>query len=288
MSDAFRLITTPEGVTVPFTVASAGERIGAFVIDLLLIITTVIAIWIAGVLGAFGGLGNITLSLALLAQFILGNFYFILTELWWDGRTVGKRIVGLRVITRKGGPLTAESIFARNLTRDLEFFLPMTALLAPRALFPSGPGWGILLAIGWLFVFLVLPLFNRDRLRVGDILGGTLVVRAPASVLLPDLASTPAGSPASASVFHFSEEALDIYGIHELQTLEDLLRRYEQGRLDFYVLEQVCDRIKRKIDWPADRWEVPVLEFLQEFYRAQRARLERKMLFGNRQERKTH
>lgn len=281
-----RLITTPEGITLPFAVASAGDRIGAFFIDLLIIVASTVAVGMLAIMSLFSGMGELGMSVALLFSFFMRNFYFILCELHWGGRTVGKRVVGLRVINRNGGPLSAEAVFARNLTRDLEFFLPLTVLFAPRALLGDSPVWAALLASGWLLVFLVFPLFSKDRLRVGDIIGGTLVVRTPASLLLPDLATSTNGETAGIGRFGFTQEQLDIYGIHELQTLEDLLRRYDEGTLDFAVLHQVCEKIKRKIDWPRDRWQVPVLEFLQEFYRAQRARLERKMLFGKRQERK--
>jgi len=123
------------------------------------------------------------------------------------------------------------------------------------------------------------------------------VVKAPKAVLLDDLAARPApargarsktAEPASEpeEEFPFTREQLDIYGIHELQVLEDLLRRDDQGVLDGRILEEVCDKIKTKIGWPQDRWNVQPRRFLDAFYRAQRARLEQKMLFGQRQERK--
>ncbi len=154
--------------------------------------------------------------------------------------------MGLRVIARDGGPLTAEAVFARNLMRDLEFYLPVLALLAPQAMLPSAPGWGQLLAAVWLLVFALMPLFNHDRLRCGDLVAGTLVVRAPAAVLLSDLAAARPEAARLQTAAHrpsepppppreeltFTREQLDIYGIHELQVLEDLLSRQDQGTLD--------------------------------------------------------
>jgi hypothetical protein len=57
------------------------------------------------------------------------------------------------------------------------------------------------------------------------------------------------------------------------------------------MLEEVAQRIKTKIGWAREPgagtvWEVPAPPFLQAFYRAQRARLEQKLLFGQRQEEK--
>ncbi|HYO14325.1 MAG TPA: RDD family protein [Thermoanaerobaculia bacterium] len=285
-------IRTPEGLSLPFTVAPVGDRLGAFLIDLLLIVLGSVLVWVLAVLATAVGAGELGLSFALLVSFFLWNFYFIACEVHWGGTTVGKRKLGLRVISRSGGPLTAEAIFARNLMRNLELYLPLPVLLAPESFFPGAPGWAGLLAGTWVLVFAFMPLFNRDRLRCGDMVAGTLVVRAPASVLLPDLATRPASvlpqhrAAAPAEAFTFTREQLDIYGIHELQVLEDLLRRDEQGTLDGGVLAEVCEKIKIKIGWPYDEWQVPVVPFLQAFYRAQRALLEQKMLFGQRREKK--
>jgi uncharacterized RDD family membrane protein YckC len=293
-------VRTPEGLSLPFVVAPAGDRAAAFLFDMLVIVLATILVWVIAGFSLAAGIGNLGVSFALLAGFLLWNFYFIWFEVHRAGLTFGKKRVGLRVIARDGGPLTAEAVFARNLMRNLEFYLPALVLLAPEALLPSAPGWGQLLAAVWLLVFALMPLFNHDRLRCGDLVAGTLVVKAPAAVLLSDLAAArpeaarPARrlseptSPASPpkEEFPFTREQLDIYGIHELQVLEDLLRRQDQGTLDSLILEDVCEKIKTKIGWPRERWNVPVRPFLDAFYRAQRGVLEKKMLFGQRRERK--
>jgi hypothetical protein len=129
-----------------------------------------------------------------------------------------------------------------------------------------------------------MPLFNQDRLRCGDMIAGTLVVRAPVPVLLPDLADA---RPRQQQEIAFTREQLDIYGIHELQVLEDLLHRAAEGTLDSRILEDVGEKIKRKVDWPQERWNVPTRAFLEAFYAAQRGRLEQRLLFGERRERKS-
>jgi uncharacterized RDD family membrane protein YckC len=289
-------VTTPEGIALPFIVASVGDRLTAFIIDFsIIVLGSILGTMLTAFIVAIGA-EEAGVSLALLIGFLLWNFYFVFCEVQWGGTTIGKRKVGLRVISRDGGPLTAEAIFARNLMRNLELYLPLGALAAPSALFPGAPGWGAFLAIAWLLVFLFMPLFNKDRLRCGDMVAGTLVVRAPKTVLLPDLAERSVqtravatgrvAAPSPAEEYPFTREQLDIYGIHELQVLEDLLRRDEQGTLDPVVLEEVAEKIKVKISWPFERWHVPARPFLQAFYRAQRALLEQKMLFGQRRERK--
>lgn len=285
----FRL-RTPEGVTLPFEVASASSRFAALVLDFGLIVAATIAVWVAAMVAAAVGLPQLSLPIAALAHFLLWNFYFVALEARWSGATIGKRALGLRVVARDGGPLSTEAVIARNLMRNLELNLPLVALLAPGSISPNAPGWTKLLAVAWILVFAFMPLFGKDRLRCGDMVAGTLVVKAPKAVLLPDLADRPPPAPSSAErrpdEITFTREQLDIYGIHELQVLEDLLHRDNQGTLDGFVLEEVAEKIKRKIGWPEERWTVPLRPFLESFYRAQRAQLEQRMLFGQRRERK--
>ena len=301
-SERIHRVPTPEGISLPFVVAAVGDRAAAFLVDLMIIIGCTVVILLVTLLGEAVGLKGLGTSLALIALFLLWNFYFVYFEIRWGGTTPGKRKMGVRVISRDGGPLTAQAVFARNLMRILELNLPLIALLAPQALLPEAPGWGRLLAVAWVVVFALVPFFNQDRLRCGDLVAGTLVVKVPKAVLLGDLADRaavrpvpprqragvvmPPPLPTPAEEFPFTREQVDIYGIHELQVLEDLLRRDDQGTLDSRVLEEVCDKIKVKIGWPAERWQVPVRPFLQAFYRAQRAALEQRMLFGQRRERK--
>jgi len=299
-------VLTPEGLSLPFVVGSAGDRISAFLFDTLLIFLVSLVFWVLAVISASLGLKELGISFALLAGFLLWNFYFIYFEAHRGGVTFGKRKAELRVISRDGGPLTAEAVVARNLMRNLEFQMPLLVLLAPDQMLPEAPAWGRLIAAVWFMVFALMPLFNKDRLRCGDLVAGTLVVKAPAAVLLSDLAEratvrrpasprdsprdkagpAPAPEASPAEEFAFTREQLDIYGIHELQVLEDLLRRQDEGTLDGVILEDVCEKIKTKIGWPREHWNMPVRPFLNAFYRAQRGALEKKMLFGKRQERK--
>jgi uncharacterized RDD family membrane protein YckC len=301
-------VLTPEGVALPFVVGSAGDRATAFLLDLLVIVTGTILVWILAGLVSMIGMGQLGMTFAVLVAFLLWNFYFVFSEVHRGGTTFGKRRAGLRVIARGGGPLTAEAVFARNLMRNLEFFLPLVALLSGGSgILPDAPGWGRMLTFVWLLVFALMPLFNRDRLRCGDLVAGTLVVKAPTAVLLDDLADRgpdrgpnrgerplrrDAGKPAAPAAaaadpeFTFTREQLDIYGVHELQVLEDLLRRDDLGTLDGRILDEVAEKIKLKIAWPRERWQVPPRRFLDAFYRAQRGLLEQKLLFGQRRERK--
>ncbi|MDR3513411.1 MAG: RDD family protein [Caulobacteraceae bacterium] len=269
-----RELVTPEGVDLEVRLADASERAGAFLIDLVIMGVAMIALTIlVGVAAAATHNktgGSIMIVALLLIWFLLRNFYFVAFELTPRGATPGKRLLGLRVASRNGGRLTADAIFARNAMRELEVYLPATFLFA-RA---SGvDAWIILLGIAWCAVFVFMPLFNRDKLRAGDIVAGTWVLKAPRRKLAPDMAVK---AHAAAKGVAFTQRELDTYGVKELQVLEEVLRRYEPR-----TLKAVAERIRTKIGRPAD----PQLSdgaFLDAYYVALRGRLEHRLLFGRR------
>lgn len=278
-----REVVTPEGVPLRFELARIGDRAVAFALDCALLLTLCIGLFVVTVFSTLltRGLG---LALGLLAFFLLRSFYFTWFECRATGATPGKRAVGLRVIDAHGGMLTPEAVFTRNFMREIELFVPLVAFLAPEALLPDVPGWARALALLWLFLFALLPFFNRDRLRVGDLVAGTLVVKAPKAHLREDLAAAPKPVTGArpAPQYAFTSEQLDLYGIRELGVLEGLLR--PEGR-NYAALDAVAAKIQAKIGWRATG-PTDSEAFLQAFYTAQRARLEQRLLLGERRESK--
>lgn len=285
-------ILTPEGVELRVEIAERGERAGAFLIDLLFVGAAVVAI-IIGTIYLIRVLSAYALAVGLIAFFLVRTFYFLFFELVWRGRTPGKRLINLRVIDRVGGPLRPSAVVVRNLVRELEVFLPISLMMIPA---DYGDAALIKLLMGiWVAIFVLMPLFNRQGLRVGDMVAGTLVVALPKAVLLPDLvdkAAAPRGAAAIAHTgaagreYNFTPAHLSHYGIYELQTLEAVLRRTDDHAPA--TRREIAERVRKKIGWKdeAGAWDLKydsmVLEFLQAFYVAQRAHLERKMLFGKR------
>jgi uncharacterized RDD family membrane protein YckC len=220
-------------------------------------------------------LSSLMLIVWLLGFFLLRNGYFVLFEFTPRAATPGKRILGLRVAARDGGRLTAEAVFARNAMREIEVFLPLSFLLASGigAVDPIG-GWLVLLGLLWTGGFALFPLFNRDRLRVGDFVAGTWVVKSPREKLSIDLLD--AQQAAAAGRFAFTAEQAGAYGIKELHVLEDVLRRK-----DAKTMAAVADRIRHKIGWRKTDGEANDA-FLAAYYGALRGRLETRLLFGHR------
>jgi len=289
VSDRDRVMVTPEGIALPLTVASRGARAGALLLDLmfigmLMIATTLILIWIAGgTLGLLSHAGDPTplgraleflFVLWVTAMFLFRNAWFLFFELGPRGATPGKRITGIRIAARGGGRLTAEMVIARNLLRDIELFLPLVFLMS--ASDGGDMGAAGIAATAWFLVFALFPLFNRDRLRAGDLIAGSWVVEAPGRKLPPTLSMRSAAAAETlAPAYTFSEAELAVYGEYELQTLERILR---EGRGD--ALAAVHAAIAAKIGREPDAGEERA--FLDAYYTQLRARLEAGMRMGRR------
>ncbi len=263
----WRSLVTPEGVDLGLRLAGAGERTAAFLIDSVMVLAGV-AVLTFSVFLAVRASGTVGVPgiLWLLGYFLLRNFYFVLFELRPRAATPGKRALGLRVVSRAGGRLTADAVLARNVMRELEIFLPLSLLLAEAGGLDT---WVVLAGLVWTGLFTLFPLFNRDRMRAGDLVAGTWVVRVPRRVLLPDLAAQSSGAALS-----FTRRHVDAYGVRELQLLEQVLRARDPA-----TMAAVAERIRRRIGWTGREEDGPLLDG---YYGALRNRLERRLLFGHR------
>ena len=272
---ARRALSTPEGVPLEIQIPGHGERMSAFLLDVLFMGAGVFCLYLVLVFLFFSGspwlIGR---TVILFLAFVVRNLYFLHFELAWQGRTPGKKICGLRVISRRGGELSPGAVNARNLTREVEFFLTLSLV------FGLGMGnlWGNLALLGWVLCISAVPLFNRDHLRAGDLLGGTRVIAMPRRTLSGDLAERENGP--GTREFVFTHEQLGIYGAFELQVLEEVLRR-SQGPGNDALLAEVCLKIRHKIGWKETLPPGSERRFLTDFYAAERAELERGQLMGH-------
>lgn len=279
-------ILPPEGVPLRFQVAPLGSRFGAQIIDIIITVLGLAALMIflfttdlVDPLAMF--------SVGVLLFFLIRVPYYAMSEMIWNGQTIGKKICRIRVISGTGRSLTAHQIVARNLMREVEVFAPGTVLLStPESLFE-----GVIAAL-WVAGLLAVPMLNKRNQRLGDIIANTFVIDRPVALLYPDIAlEKPADSEAQ---YEFFPNQLDLYGAYELQVLAELLQdKPEFGTKIGSVqraanLRPVGTRIRQKIEYSYPVASQDEEAFLKAFYRAQRAYLEQKKLFGDSRADKFH
>lgn len=270
-SKRVRRFVTPEGVDLRLEIASAGSRLAALMIDYVILAAVVFVVMLVlGVTSLTDDLEGSTSILAMLFWFLINNFWFAMFELGPRAATPGKRLVGIRVVARDGGQLTVAAVIARNLVRQMEFTLPLMFML-------DGTGDNVsqaaqIFGLMWTLGLGFFLLFNRDRMRLGDIIGGTWVVLAKRRSIAVDMASAPLADTPGAPVFTDAE--LSVYGVYELQELERVLRNNDRDAV-IAVADAIRGKIGRQL-LEDDRL------FLISYYRQLKARQERNLLFGKR------
>jgi uncharacterized RDD family membrane protein YckC len=155
------IIKTPEGIEFSLLLAGPITRFLAWAIDM----ATVMAI-IAVLNVVFALLGILSRDLAMAANiigfFIVSIGYGILTEWYWQGQTLGKRLLRLRVMDEQGLRLQFSQVVIRNLLRFIDS-LPALYLVGGLAC-----------------------LVNKRAQRLGDFAANTVVVWSP-RIAEPDL-----------------------------------------------------------------------------------------------------
>jgi uncharacterized RDD family membrane protein YckC len=154
-------ITTPEQVTITLPLAGVGTRMLAALLDALIIVATVLfAFFAIALLGSIIALqphslaaGSVLGAFTLLFVFGFVFAYYAGLEMLWDGQTVGKRALKLRVLRDNGTSVDAAAVLARTVVRLVDF-----------------------LPVGYLVGLVSMVVDGRAR-RLGDIVGGTIVVR---------------------------------------------------------------------------------------------------------------
>jgi uncharacterized RDD family membrane protein YckC len=282
-------ILSPEGVPLTLRIAGVGVRMAAQLTDILITVTASSCILI--LLGILELTEPQTLfAIGMMLFFVTRVPYYVVTELVWNGQTLGKRLMKIKVVSHDGRSLGTYAVVLRNLMKEAEIFLPGTLVLSLDATSPVVS----LIALAWVLMAFLVPLLNPHRQRLGDILAGTQVIHLPQPVLLKDLARDAPVVREARSKITFLAHQLDHYGAFELQTLEGLLRAEDrQMSPEAYANQrktqaEIIEKIRRKIGYadpvPPDDHSV----FLKAFYTAQRAHLEQRQLFGDRRANKHH
>lgn len=183
-------VSTAEHVRVSYPIAGIGNRFVAAFIDAGLQTLLVASYLVAVFAGTQSGLLPETeaavytyLAVAVLGLFLLVWGYHVAFESLWNGQTPGKRLVGIRVIADDGAPVGAFAVVVRNLVRIIDF-LP----------FPYALG---------VLVMLITP----KGQRIGDLVAGTIVVKARAERNFQSLRTRAAGATAPLTVRALPGEA---------------------------------------------------------------------------------
>ncbi len=147
-------IQTTQNVRIDYDLAKTGSRIGSFLIDaaIFLIGFNLLVMLFAAILSS-----TTTEVLLVYGNLFFFLLYYFLMELFNRGQTLGKRIVGIKVIRLDGRDPTPADFITRSV------------FLLPDVIFAAGIPAVLLVASG------------RHKQRLGDIISGTVVIQSAVS-----------------------------------------------------------------------------------------------------------
>jgi uncharacterized RDD family membrane protein YckC len=190
-------ITTAQNIEIDYEVAGLGERIVARIIDFAVFIFILIA---GGVIASYTGtalekvkiLGHVFVGLYFIWLICL-VFYDLLSEIFLNGQSVGKRIMKIKVISLDGARPSLGQYVIRWLFRIVDFLVTFN------------------------LAALVSVIFTKNKQRIGDIAAGTTLVSTKARTDVSQVAFTPVSSdyvPVFNEVNQLADH--DIVLIHEV------------------------------------------------------------------------
>ncbi|MBI3395564.1 MAG: RDD family protein [Spirochaetia bacterium] len=169
MLDTVYEVSVPEYVVFRFRTAGPAARFLAVLVDhlaiLALIAMSLVLFGILSITAIFVGkdASGVAVFILFIMFFLIYWFYFFVFEWLNRGRTPGKMLLGLRVVSEDGTSLDVIQVMIRNLLRVADMF-PFVF-------------------VGWLFFLpsygtgFVALLSGPGFRRLGDLAAGTLVVR---------------------------------------------------------------------------------------------------------------
>jgi len=161
------VVDSATGVDVSLPIAGPGARALAFVVDWHIRLVLLFAWYLTAAVLYNGGLNiappfepDVVWFVAVVvppaAIFLL---YHVVLEIAMHGRTPGKRMAGIRIVTRQGNTPSVGALVTRNIFRLID-------------------GFPLVYSVG-----LISTMLTRDHVRIGDLAAGTLLVYDRADTL---------------------------------------------------------------------------------------------------------
>jgi uncharacterized RDD family membrane protein YckC len=225
-------IRTPEGIVFSQLLAGPVTRFLAWSLDMACI--SALSSVASAVLGMLGLISfDLARAVTLLFFFVVSIGYGIVTEWYWRGQTVGKRLLRLRVVDAQGLRLSSSQIVIRNLLRAVDMF-PLFYLVGGLAC-----------------------LLTRRAQRLGDLAANTIVIRTP-RIAEPDLDQLMAGKFNSLRAYPHLEARLRqrVTPAEAAIALQALLRRdllEPAARVELF--QEIAEHFRAKAAFPSEATE---------------------------------
>lgn len=179
-------IPTAFNIDLEFEAADLGQRFVAWLIDLAIRIAYMVLVWVVSANSSWSSDTRNVFSFLLITIPI--SLYFLVSEVLLKGQTLGKKAVGLKVVSLIGNTPSFSQHMIRWVFRIFEtpfLFLALIGVIA------SERDAGALIVLMLLMVLspvvpIVAMVRSKYNQRVGDVVAGTIVVNTKTKSSLND------------------------------------------------------------------------------------------------------
>lgn len=155
-------IQTTQNIDIDYNVAGLGERIIARLIDYAIYVAIIILYsWLFRDITSAPVLWHYTLPQLIFFTFY--TFYDLIAEIFFNGQSLGKYIMKIKVVSLDGGRPRIGQYIIRYIFRAVDFVLTI--------------GIGAIVSVA----------LTEQKQRIGDIVAGTTLVRTKTKLVLEDL-----------------------------------------------------------------------------------------------------
>jgi uncharacterized RDD family membrane protein YckC len=173
--------------------------------------------------------------------------YHVVLEITMNGQSVGKKIMGMKVVNENGGRPSVSQFLIRWMIRDIWFLFLLVFGIQAASSGNEGEGtFIIILVFGYFITDIVLVVSSKKGQRIGDILAHTILVRTNTQSSIEETVFQEVAdnyTPSFPQIMHLSDK-----DINAIKSILETARK----RGDFNMAAVASEKIKAhlKIDSP--------------------------------------
>lgn len=261
-------VATNFNIDIEFTAPPFYRRLAAWVLDIVVLILYGIVAsrflsWLGDQLDFSERSMVIRWALTLVVRlpFLL---YYVVLEATMNGQTIGKKIMGIKVISENGGKPSLGQFIIRSLIRTSDS-LPFVIVVLLIILSESGmqigaETWGALSAAAILLLVDLILMNTRKQQRLGDILAHTVLINTKQREKITD---TVFLEVAEGYVPHYPQiMRLSDRDINSLKGIIDTSRKHKDENMAFLAAEKIKNHLQIETQLePLDFLEVLLMDY---------------------------
>jgi uncharacterized RDD family membrane protein YckC len=248
-------IATPFNIDLEFEIAEFHKRLFAYVIDFILLLTFFVSmkyLYYGGfntsrqLLLSHVGIDILTISVPML-------LYSLVTEVVMHGQTIGKKIMGIRVVSLEGGEPTLGQYLLRWMFKAYEW-----PFMFGYTIFSKESIIVYILITGFLgLIVVVIIAVTKKSQRLGDIAANTVVVNTRSTLTVNDTVFMDIRQPGYVVKFPQVLKLTD----RDINTIKNVVSHYYKTR-GTDTLRRVASKVQLVLGIQTDMYAIDFLEKL--------------------------